>query len=83
MCNLARPGGAVAICNFAPEDASRIVKEWVVDWALIYRGACAIRSLVPDGHSVSFDRSPDGGLVYALIESPVTSHSDGAANGSR
>jgi SAM-dependent methyltransferase len=67
MVRLARPGGLVAVCNFAPADASRIVKDWIVDWPLIYRDASALRELVPDGHAFAFDHSPDGGLVYALV----------------
>lgn len=71
MCQLARPGGSIALCNFAPEDPSRIVKDWVVDWPLVYRDCSALRALVPDTYSVCFDRSPDGGLVYALIGAPT------------
>ncbi len=79
MCRHARPGGLVAVCNFAPEDASRIVKEWVVNWPLVYRDADAIRELVPGGHEVSFERSPDGGLVYALIATAPETLPSGAA----
>ena len=53
MAGLARPGGLVAVCNFAPADASRIVKDWVGDWPLIYRDTCALRELVPEGHAVA------------------------------
>ena len=74
MVRLARPGGLVAVCNFAPADASRIVKDWIVGWPLIYRDASALRELVPDGHAVAFDRSPDGGLVYALVWAPGRRH---------
>ena len=70
MCQLARPGGSIALCNFAPEDPSRIVKDWVVDSPLVYRDCSALRALVPETYSVCFDRSPDGGLVYALIRAP-------------
>jgi SAM-dependent methyltransferase len=70
MTGLARPGALVAVCNFAPADASRFVKDWIVDWPLIYRDTSALRELVPDRHAVAFDRSPDGGLVYALVWAP-------------
>jgi hypothetical protein len=84
MCGLARPGGLVAVCNFAPEDASRIVKEWVVDWPLVYRDADAIRELAPAGQPVSLERSPDGGLVYALIATaPETPPSPATRESSR
>ncbi|MBV8998898.1 MAG: hypothetical protein JO304_07555, partial [Solirubrobacterales bacterium] len=45
MTELARPGGLVAVSNFTPEDASRIVKEWIVDWPLVYRPVSALRDL--------------------------------------
>ncbi|MGO9890467.1 MAG: class I SAM-dependent methyltransferase [Solirubrobacteraceae bacterium] len=67
MTRLARPGGLVAVSNFAPEDDSRIVKDWVIDWRHVYRGVLALRDLVPHEHSVAFDRSPDGGLLHALV----------------
>lgn len=70
MTQLARPGGLVAVSNFAPEDASRIVKDWIVSWPLTYRSVSALRDLVPEGHSVGFDRSPDGGLLHALVSAP-------------
>jgi len=73
MCALARPGGSIAVCNFAPCDPSRIVKNWVVDWPLVYRDCSALRGLVPDRHSIRFDCSPDGGLVYALIGAATAS----------
>lgn len=71
MTRLARPGGLVAVSNFAPEDESRIVKDWIVEWPLMYRRVAALRQLVPDGHSVGFDRSPDGGLLHALVSVPA------------
>jgi SAM-dependent methyltransferase len=67
MTRLTRPGGLVAVSNFAPEDGSRIVKDWIVEWSLMYRSVSVLRELVPEGHSVGFDRSPDGGLVHALV----------------
>jgi SAM-dependent methyltransferase len=70
MTRLARPGGLVAISNFAPEDDSRIVKDWIVDWGLEYRDVSKLRDLVPAGQSVGFDRSPDGGLIHALVSVP-------------
>jgi len=73
MTQLTRPGGLIAVSNFAPEDASRIVKDWLVNWPLIYRRVSALRDLVPAGHSVGFDRSPDGGLLHALVSAPAAS----------
>ena len=71
MTELARPGGLVAVSNFTPEDASRIVRDWIIDWPLICRPVPALRGLVPGEHAVGFDRSPDGGLVHALVSAPV------------
>ena len=67
MTRLSRSGGLVAVSNFAPEDGSRIVKDWIVQWPLTYRRVSALRELVPEGNSVGFDRSPDGGLLHALV----------------
>ena len=67
MTRLARPGGLVAVSNFAPEDESRIVKDWLLQWPMVYRQTSAVRDLIPHGHSVGFDRSPDGGLLHALV----------------
>jgi SAM-dependent methyltransferase len=67
MSLLARPGGLVAVSNFTPDDESRIVKDWIVEWPLNYRSVSAVRDLMPAGHSVGFDRSPDGGLLHALL----------------
>jgi SAM-dependent methyltransferase len=67
MTRLARPGGLVAVSNVAPEDGSRIITEWIVEWSLNYRSVSALRDLVPAEHSVGFDRSPDGGLLHALV----------------
>jgi len=71
MTWLARPGGLVAISNCAPEDASRVVKDWLLEWPVVYRRVSELRDLVPDGHSVGFDRSPDGGLIHALVSVPA------------
>jgi len=73
MIQLARPGGLVAISNFAPEDGSRIVTDWIVSSPLVYRRVSALRDLVPAGHSAGFDRSPDGGLVHALVSTSTAS----------
>lgn len=67
MTMLARPGGLVAVSNFAPEDESRIVKDWIVRSPLNYRSVSALRELLPSRHPVGFDRSPDGGLLHALV----------------
>ena len=58
MGGLARRGGSVAVCNFARPDASRIVKDWMVEWTLIYRDCSALRELVPEGHAVGLTAPP-------------------------
>jgi SAM-dependent methyltransferase len=65
MYALVRPGGTVAICNFAPTDRSRLVKDWISDWRLIYRSSEALAALFPSGVQPRLSVSPDGGLVYA------------------
>ena len=65
MVALTRSDGVTAICNFAPDDPSRVVKDWVSDWQLVYRGADELRGLFPTDRDVATERSPDGCLVYA------------------
>ncbi len=65
MVALTRSDGVTAICNFAPDDASRVVKDWVSDWQLVYRGADELRGLFPTDRHVATETSSDGGLVYA------------------
>jgi SAM-dependent methyltransferase len=65
MVLLTRPGGTVAICNFSPDDASRVVKDWVADWRLVYRSASDLEALFSAGITPQLNRSPDGGLLYA------------------
>jgi hypothetical protein len=70
MLEQLRPAGVMAICNFAPEDASRVVKDWVRDWSLVYRTAEELAGLFPPGLNVRANRSPDGSLVYATVVRP-------------
>jgi SAM-dependent methyltransferase len=65
LTSLVRPGGTVAICNFSPEDRSKVVKDWIADWPLIYRTAAALTELFAPGRRPEISRSPDGGLLYA------------------
>jgi extracellular factor (EF) 3-hydroxypalmitic acid methyl ester biosynthesis protein len=65
MTQLVRPGGAVAICNFAPSDPSRAVKDWVGASRLIYRTRSELEALFPAGGEPAISPSPDGGLLYA------------------
>ena len=37
LTNRLSPEGVIAISNFHPDDPSRLVKTWLVDWPLIYR----------------------------------------------
>jgi extracellular factor (EF) 3-hydroxypalmitic acid methyl ester biosynthesis protein len=62
---LTRPGGLTAICNFSPDDRSRLVKDHIVDWRLMYRTERELAALFPDPGAVELERSPDGGLIYA------------------
>ena len=78
MVALARPGGTVAICNFSPEDASRLVKEWVADWPLIYRTGEDLAALFPPHLTPELSRSSDGGLLYAQVLIETVDGPDGA-----
>jgi extracellular factor (EF) 3-hydroxypalmitic acid methyl ester biosynthesis protein len=62
---LTRPGGVTAICNFCPDDGSRLVKDHISDWPLIYRTERDVAALFPHPGAVALERSPDGGLIYA------------------
>jgi SAM-dependent methyltransferase len=68
MIAQASPGGTVAICNFGPDDRSRVVKEWISDWPLIYRSRAQLLRLFPRGLAPSISESPDGGLLYARVD---------------
>lgn len=70
MTHSARAGGIVAICNFAPSDPSRTVKDWVGGWHLIYRTRCELAALFPAGTEPVVSSSPDGGLLYARATVP-------------
>ena len=69
MLNATAPDGQVVICNFSPGDRSRVVKDWVVDWPLIYRTADQLGEIWPTERSVTW-HSPDGGLAYASLDRP-------------
>lgn len=65
MVSVARPGATVMICNFTPDSESRVIKEWVCDWRLVYRTRDQLASLFPrDMHPV-VRCSARGGLLFA------------------
>jgi hypothetical protein len=68
MIAQASPGGTVAICNFGPDDRSRVVREWISDWPVIYRSRAQLLRLFPRGLAPSISESPDGGLLYARVD---------------
>jgi SAM-dependent methyltransferase len=65
MVAVTGPGGTVAICNFSPLDRSRLVKDIVADWQLIYRTRSELEDLFPRDLKPTVLESPDGGLLYA------------------
>jgi extracellular factor (EF) 3-hydroxypalmitic acid methyl ester biosynthesis protein len=65
LTNCLSPDGVIAISNFHPDDPSRLVKTWLVDWPLIYRTEDDCRRLFPRGLRVSTHRSADSSLVLA------------------
>lgn len=68
-----RPGGALAISNFHPEDRSRFVKTLLGDWDLIFRTEDEVRALFPGDLDVTLLRSQERSLVIALARSPQQS----------
>ena len=66
MTALTADGGVLAISNFAPEDPSRLVKDWLVGWPLIYRNERDVAALFPSRLSVATTRSANLALVYGL-----------------
>jgi extracellular factor (EF) 3-hydroxypalmitic acid methyl ester biosynthesis protein len=66
MTQLTARGGVTALCNFAPDDPSRVFKTWLCDWQLVYRNEDELRSLFPETtQRIDTSRSPEGSLVYA------------------
>jgi SAM-dependent methyltransferase len=67
VISLTCPGGTIAICNFSPDDPSRLVKDWIADWQLIYRTSSELAALFPTSCTPALTRSPDSGLLYAQV----------------
>jgi hypothetical protein len=44
---------------------SRLVKAWLVDWAIEYRDERTFARLFPEGLAAFTSRSADGSLLYA------------------
>jgi hypothetical protein len=66
MVELTARDGVTAICNFAPDDPSRVIKAWLCDWHLVYRNEIGLRSLFPPTTSrIDIETSPDGSLIDA------------------
>lgn len=66
MTALTADDGVVAISNFAPEDPSRLVKDWLVGWPLIYRSEREVAALFSPQVSVATTRSANLALVYGV-----------------
>ena len=65
LVRLTAPGGLTAVANFHPEDLSRNVKDWLVDWVLVFRREQELAALFPDPSAVRTALSEDGSLAYA------------------
>jgi len=65
MASLLAPGGIVAFSNFHVSDPSRVVKNWFVDWPLIYRDDDACAALLPAALAVASERPDNRALCYA------------------
>jgi SAM-dependent methyltransferase len=66
LVGLTAVGGVTAIANFHPADPSRSVKDWLVDWPLVYRDESSLASLFPDPTTVQTFVSENGSLGYAV-----------------
>jgi extracellular factor (EF) 3-hydroxypalmitic acid methyl ester biosynthesis protein len=65
LAALTVPEGVTAITNFHPEDPSRLVKDWLVDWRLVFRTEAQVVALFPDPAGVLTMLSHNGALVCA------------------
>ena len=65
MVSLTAPGGVVGVTNFHPKDSSRLVREWLVDWWMIFRDEKEVTNLFSEPHLVQVSRSENLGLVLA------------------
>jgi hypothetical protein len=67
MVDLTAHDGVTVIANFHPDDPSRSVKEWLVDWPLIFRDERSLAALFPDPASVETVRSDNKELLYGAV----------------
>ena len=65
MAALLAPGGVVAFSNFHTSDPSRVVKDWLVDWPLIYRDDNECAALLPPTLAIATERPDNRALCYA------------------
>jgi SAM-dependent methyltransferase len=65
MQRLTTSDGTLAITNFHTNDPSRHVKEWLVDWPLVFRTDAEVQALFPDPGLTQILHSPNKALVYA------------------
>jgi 2-polyprenyl-3-methyl-5-hydroxy-6-metoxy-1,4-benzoquinol methylase len=65
LLSLTVRGGVVALSNYHPEDRSACVKDWAVDWQLIYRDEAAAAGIFPAGVNVETSRSANHALTFA------------------
>jgi SAM-dependent methyltransferase len=65
MQTLTSSEGTLAITNFHAHDPSRYVKEWLVDWPLMFRTESEVLDLFPDPNRTRILHSPNKALVYA------------------
>lgn len=71
LASLLAPGGIVALSNFHISDRSRVVKDWLLDWPLIYRDDKQCAGLLPRSLAVAIERSSNGALCYATGRAPA------------
>jgi len=65
LSSLLTAEGTLAISNFHPGDRSRLVKEWLVEWPLIFRDEAACAELFPAHLRVRTSLCSNQALVFA------------------
>jgi extracellular factor (EF) 3-hydroxypalmitic acid methyl ester biosynthesis protein len=65
LASLLAAQGTLAISNFHPGDGSRLVKEWLVEWPLVFRDEAACAELFPAQLRVRTSLSSNQALVFA------------------
>lgn len=69
LYEMLRPGGRVVLANFVPDSNGRGYMDTMMDWRLIYRSECELRSLFPpqSHEQVRTHLDPHGNVAYGTL----------------